>query len=139
MQDFSIDELIKDIVERMSWNRTDIDWQLELPPTNIYGDLEQWRVVIENLLNNQLRYAKNAILISITPKDKNILLRFWNDGEGIEPKVLDSLFSRFNKGEKGEFGLGLAIVYRIVTLHNAKVWAENEEVGVSFYIEIPQR
>ena len=57
MQDFSLDELIKDVVERLAWNRKDIDWQLELSPMNIKGDIEQWRVVIENLLDNQIRYA----------------------------------------------------------------------------------
>lgn len=137
-QNFSLDNLIKDVVDRLSWSRTDIDWQLELPNTDIYGDLEQWRVVIENLLDNQMRYAKSAILISLYSSGDNILLRFWNDGPSIEPEVLDSLFSKFNKGEKGEFGLGLAIVYRIVNLHDAKIWARNEDVGVSFYVEIPK-
>lgn len=133
---FSLDELIKNVVERLSWNRTDIDWQLELPATEISGDLEQWRVVIENLLDNQMRYAKNSILISLTDRGNNILLRVWNDGPNIEPEVLDSLFTKFNKGEKGQFGLGLAIVQRIVRLHDGKIWAENDEDGVSFFVEI---
>ncbi|WP_236915291.1 sensor histidine kinase [Clostridium sp. Cult2] len=136
-QDFSLDRLIKDVIERLSWNRTDIDWQLELSPANINGDVEQWRVVIENLLDNQMRYAKSSILISLNSKEKNkIWLKFHNDGPNIEPEVLDSLFTKFNKGYKGEFGLGLAIVYRIVTLHDAKIWAKNEKDGVSFYVEI---
>ncbi|HHV45302.1 MAG TPA: HAMP domain-containing histidine kinase [Tissierellia bacterium] len=135
---FSLDGLIKNVVERLSWSRTDIDWQLELPPTEINGDMEQWRVVIENLLDNQMRYAKNTILISLTDKGNNILLRFWNDGPGIEPEVLNSLFSRFNKGEKGQFGLGLAIVQRIVSLHAGKIWAQNEKSGVSFLVQIPK-
>jgi len=138
-QNFSLDVLIKDVVERLSWYRTDIDWQQELSPVTIKGDMEQWRVVIENLLDNQIRYAKNTILISLTDIEQNkVLLRFWNDGPNIEPEVLETLFTRYNKGEKGQFGLGLAIVHRIVELHNAKVWACNEDIGVSFYIEIPQ-
>lgn len=138
-QNFSLDVLIKDVVERLSWYRTDIDWQQELSPVTIKGDMEQWRVVIENLLDNQIRYAKNTILISLTNIEQNkVLLRFWNDGPNIESEVLETLFTRYNKGEKGQFGLGLAIVHRIVELHNAKVWACNEDIGVSFYIEIPQ-
>lgn len=137
-QNFYLDRLIKDVVERLSWNRTDIDWQLELSPISIYGDVEQWRIVIENLLDNQIRYAKNTILISLTRTEKNrILLRFWNDGPSIEEEVLKTLFTKFNKGKKGQFGLGLAIVQRIVTLYDARIWACNEEKGVSFYIEIP--
>ncbi len=66
-----------------------------------------------------------------------MLLKFWNDGPNIEPNIMDSLFNKFNKGYKGEFGLGLVIVYKIVNLHGGKVWVQNEEKGVSFQIEIP--
>ncbi|GMG97394.1 HAMP domain-containing sensor histidine kinase [Tepidimicrobium xylanilyticum] len=134
---FSLDELIKDVIDRLSWSRTDIDWRLDLPPTNIKGDVEQWRVVVENLLDNQIRYAKNSISISLKNIDDKVLLRFWNNGPNIEPETLNSLFTKFNKGYKGEFGLGLAIAQRIITLHGGKIWAENEKEGVSFYVEIP--
>ncbi len=134
---FPLDELIRDVIDRLSWSRTDIDWKLELPPRDIKGDVEQWRVVIENLLDNQIRYAKNSISISLKNINDKVLLRFWNNGPSIEAETLDSLFIKFNKGYKGEFGLGLAIVQRIISLHGGKIWAENEEVGVSFYIEIP--
>lgn len=138
-QDFPLDKLIRDTVERLSWNRIDIDWQLKLPATNINGDIEQWRVAIENLLDNQIRYAKSTILISLSTKNgSSIILRFWNDGKSIEPEIIDTLFTKFNKGKEGEFGLGLAIVQRIITLHDAKIWVQNEEKGVSFYVEIPR-
>lgn len=135
---FSMDSLIKDVVERLSWNKTALDWHLDLSPTKIKGDMEQWRVVIENLLDNQIRYAESQINISLSRQENNLaLLNIWNDGPNIEPEIIDSLFDKFNKGYKGEFGLGLAIVYRTVTLHGAKVWAENKEKGVSFYVEMP--
>ncbi|NMB27966.1 MAG: HAMP domain-containing histidine kinase [Tissierellia bacterium] len=135
---FSLDKLIMDVVERLSWNRTELDWNLDLLPTDINGDTEQWRIVIENLLDNQIRYANSQISISLKPNDNNkVLLTFWNDGPSIEPEIIDSLFNKFDKGYKGEFGLGLAIVHRIVTLHEAKIWAENKNKGVSFYVEIP--
>ena len=134
---FYLDKLIKDVIERLAWNRTDIDWELRLPPTEIKGDMEQWRVVIENLLDNQMRYAKNSILISLRDKGSSVLLKIRNDGPPIEDEVLKSLFSKYNVGEKGQFGLGLAIVQRIVNLHQAKIWAKNEKIGVSFFVEIP--
>ena len=134
---FSIDNLIKDVVGRLSWNRAELDWHLNLSPININGDIEQWRVVLENLLDNQIRYANNEICISLMPKNNKALLKISNDGPSIEPETMDSLFNKFNKGYKGKFGLGLVIVYRIVSLHDGKIWVENEEKGVSFYIEIP--
>ena len=135
---FSLSRLINDVVNRLAWTRTDLDWHLNLSPINISGDIEQWRIVIENLLDNQIRYAKNKISISLKFTDnEKVLLKLWNDGPNIEPKIMDSLFNKFNKGYKGEFGLGLVIVYKIVNLHGGKIWAKNEEKGVSFQIEIP--
>lgn len=137
-KNFYLDELIKEVIERFALNRTDIDWQLDLPPAEIKGDIEQWRVVIENLLDNQMRYAKNSILISLKDKANSIILKIWNDGPAIEDEVLKYLFSEYNAGKKGQFGLGLAIVQRIVNLHQAKIWTKNENVGVSFFVEIPK-
>lgn len=137
------DKLIRDVVERIRWRRSEIDWRLELSPVKIMGDIEKWRVVLENLFDNQVRYANNCIVISLKQlkdKDKDreiIILHVWNDGPGIEPEIVDSIFEKFNKGLKGGFGLGLAIAHRIVFLHNAKIWVKNEDEGVSFFLEIP--
>lgn len=133
---FSLDSLIKEVVERFSWHRADINWNLELIPILIEGDLEQWKIAIENLLDNQMRYANKQILISLKKSDNKIVLRIWNDGPAIEEELLKSMFNKFNKGYKGEFGLGLAIAYKVVKSHNSNIFAINEKEGVSFYIEI---
>lgn len=135
---FSFDSLIKEVVDRLTWNRPEINWKIDLFQVDINGDIELWRVVLENLLDNQLRYANEEISISLEERNENnILLRIWNDGPNIEPDVINSLFNQFSKGYKGEHGLGLAIVYRIVSLHDSKIWVVNEKSGVSFNIEIP--
>lgn len=134
----SLDELIQEVVDRLSWNRPELEWYLNLSQVEISGDSELWRVVIENLLDNQIRYAESEISILLDKQGGNTgVLRIWNDGPNMEPEVLGSLFGKFSKGYKGEHGLGLAIVNGIVSLHDSKIWAKNEEIGVSFYIEIP--
>lgn len=133
---FSLNMLIKDVIGRISWSRKDIDWDIDLSEANINSDAEQWRVVLENLFDNQMRYAKDKIRVSLVKDIDKYILHLWNDGDPIEKGVLDNIFSRFNKGYKGEFGLGLAIVYRILDMHESKISAMNEKEGVSFYIEI---
>lgn len=133
---FSLDSLIKEIIERFSWHRTDINWNLDLIPISIEGDLEQWKIAIENLLDNQIRYANNQILISLKKTNNKTFLRIWNDGPHIEENLLNTMFNKFNKGYKGEFGLGLAIAYKIINAHSSNILAINEKEGVSFYIEI---
>lgn len=132
IESFSLDLIVKEVIERFSLSRPDINWNIDLKPVTIHGDNEQWKVVVENLLNNQLRYAENEILISLE-KDQ---LHFYNDGPAIDEHTLNNMFTKFNKGYKGEFGLGLAIVYKILKMHNCKISVSNEIVGVSFFIEL---
>ena len=68
-----------------------------IEPTSIEGDIDQWRVVIENLLDNQIRYAEEEILVSLKNIDNKIVLRFWNDGPQIEEDLANTLFHKFNK------------------------------------------
>ncbi len=106
MESFSLDIVIKEVIERFSLSRQDIKWELDLKPVSIVGDVEQWKVVIENLLNNGLRYADSLIEISL----KDNLLHFYNDGPHIDEKTLNNMFTKFNKGYKGElYQLGMKI------------------------------
>jgi two-component system sensor histidine kinase CssS len=134
---FSLDQLVSDEVDRIKWAKSDLSWQLHLEEAMFLGDAEQWEKLVENLLENSLRYANKVISISITKTNQDILLRFWNDGPPIDDKIMDQLFEPFHKGHKGEFGLGLSIVKRIADLHDSKVWAVNEENGAAFYTKIP--
>lgn len=131
-ENISLDLIINEVVERLAPNRPDLSWDLDLKTMKIQGDKEQWIVVIENLLNNALRYAKNRIKISLD----NNRLHIYNDGPAIDEDTLNNMFSKFNKGYRGEFGLGLAIVYKILQIHNSGISVRNEDVGVSFFIEI---
>ena len=131
-ENISLDLIINEVVERFSPNRPEVSWDLDLKKVTIQGDKEQWIVVIENLLNNALRYAKSRIKISLD----NTRLHIYNDGPNIDENTLNNMFSKFNKGYRGEFGLGLAIVYKILQIHNSHISVMNEDLGVSFSIDI---
>lgn len=131
---FSLDTLIRNVVDRLDWSRKDVDWNLDLQPLNIEGDIEQWKIVIENLIDNQIRYANRQISIILDKNHRE--LKVWNDGPHMEQDLLENLFKEFNKGHKGEFGLGLSIVKKILDIHNSTISARNEDEGVSFIIKI---
>ncbi|HLR21652.1 MAG TPA: HAMP domain-containing sensor histidine kinase [Tissierellaceae bacterium] len=135
-ENFSLDNLINEVVGRLSWNRTDLEWNVDLNPINITGDKEQWQIVLENLIDNQMRYAENIIYINLKDNDNNITLDIGNDGPHIETVIMENLFTQYNKGNKGEHGLGLAIVDRILKLHDSTIIAVNEDEGVRFRINI---
>jgi two-component system sensor histidine kinase CssS len=139
LEKIELSELIESVAGRFYYQRGDIEWDLRLEKIQASVNEEQFSIVIENILTNELRYARQKIeiVLKTIQKDSKILITFKNDGEAIEEKRLQQLFKPFNKGAGGEHGLGLNIVKRIVELHNGRVWIENEEDGVSTHIELP--
>ena len=95
-----------------------------------HGEEEPWRVVIENILDNSLRYAKSIIEINLSEN----LLEIYNDGDAIEKDRLDKLFKPYEKGNKGNFGLGLSIVKKVAETYGYNVTGENMNDGVIFRI-----
>ena len=111
--------------------RNDIEIETSLnEEVYFHGEEEPWRVVVENLLDNSLRYAKTKVTISLD----NNLLEVFNDGEAIEKDRLSKLFKPYEKGTKGKFGLGLSIVKRVSETYGYQVTGENAENGVVFRI-----
>jgi len=95
-----------------------------------HGEEEPWRVVVENLLDNALRYASSIVRISL----RDNLLEVYNDGEQIEKDRLDKMFKPYEKGTKGKFGLGLSIVKKVSETYGYNVLGENLDEGVVFRI-----
>ncbi len=95
-----------------------------------HGDEEPWRIVVENLIDNALRYARSYIRITLKDGELCVI----NDGEKISPDLVQTLFRPYEKGSDGQFGLGLSIVYRVVTTYGYHIAAENLTDGVNFRI-----
>lgn len=102
--------------------------------------------VIENLLENALKYtpAGSQIDISAKLRDRVIEINVRDSGPGIPAEDLPHIFERFyrvDKGrsrEKGGTGLGLSIVKHIIQLHGGRVWAESEPgKGTTVFFTLP--
>ena len=66
---------------------------------------------------------------------KENYLEIYNDGKHIDEEELPYLFDPYVKGIKGQFGLGLSIVSKIVKMYGYQVHVYNRDVGVSFVFE----
>ncbi|KUK66090.1 MAG: Signal transduction histidine kinase, partial [Mesotoga infera] len=117
----------------------DIDWNLNLKDFKTEVNEEQLAIAIENILSNQIRYAKSRIEVTmeIDEREENLLIRFANDGEKIPETKLEELFKPFTKGIGGENGLGLSITRRIIELHGGTISMVNEEELVATVIRLP--
>ena len=100
--------------------------------------------VFLNLLTNSVKYSpeKTEIKTGVIDDDKVWKVYVKDNGEGIEDRYKESIFTRFERlqkeGVKGT-GLGLAIVKRIVEINKGRVWVEdNPEGGSIFIVELPK-
>jgi len=109
----------------------DINWQLDLKELEILGDVESLLIAFENILDNQIRFAKQKIKIDITDQEEIVIS---NDGPRFSIENLDDLFESHTKDKQGNFGLGLAIVKRVIRIHGGEVSARNTIDGVKFAV-----
>lgn len=133
----SMPRLISEIADKLKSRRPELQWEIELSDFSLMGDEDQWKIVVENLLDNATRYALSTIqIIQRSGQDETAgwWLRIWNDGIPIDENYQVKIFEPYCTGQGGQSGLGLAIVKHIIDLAGRKVWAENEEGGVAFYI-----
>lgn len=135
-ENINIKKLVEGIIESFKYNEKNIKFDADIEDIKIMGTHEQWTVVFENIIENGLRYAKGLIRLKIYEDDKMQYICIYNDGEKIPEGKLESIFSVFSKGSGGNFGLGLDIVKRIVSMFNGSIIAQNEDIGVSFVISI---
>lgn len=114
--------------------RGDIVIETELEDIYFHGEMEPWRIVVENLLDNALRYAKSVVRITLN----NDGLSIYNDGDLMDKERIEKLFKPYEKGNKGRFGLGLSIVRRVTETYGYVVVGENMNDGVIFRVIKPK-
>ncbi|MFS9067816.1 cell wall metabolism sensor histidine kinase VicK [Streptococcus infantis] len=109
-------------------------------------DTDKMTQVIDNILNNAIKYSPDGGKITVTMKttDDQMILSISDQGLGIPKEDLPKIFDRFYRVDKarsraqGGTGLGLAIAKEIVKQHNGFIWAKSEYgKGSTFTIVLP--
>ena len=136
MDQIDMEKVIHSEVEKFKFTRKEITFVVKIDnKSKFYGSIENWETILDNLLSNFMRYAKNTI--KITAKQNKLIL--YNDGENIDNDFLEAIFTPFRKGIKGQFGLGLSIVKKTLNLMEYDITIKNEKKGVSFIITQEKR
>ncbi len=126
-----MDPVIDKVLLSLKVIRPEIEFIRETDPeVKFHGEEEPWRITIENLIDNALRYAKSYIRITLAEDELCVI----NDGKQISDESLSRMFRAYEKGTDGQFGLGLSIVYKVCTTYGYHVDAENTTEGVCFRI-----
>jgi two-component system OmpR family sensor kinase len=104
------------------------------------------RQVLVNLLANARTHtpAGTTVTTSVEVDDDEVLLSVADDGPGIEPDRIGSLFERFTRGDEsrtratGSTGLGLSIVKAVAEAHGGSVDVESKPGNTVFSVRLPR-
>ncbi|MDQ2705931.1 MAG: HAMP domain-containing histidine kinase, partial [Pseudomonadota bacterium] len=118
------------IADRLAEHSIGLKVETAFAPEYMLGDGTRIRQILYNLLSNAVNYAPDGSTIKLACRGLEIGTEFsvHDDGPGIPPDVLDTVFRRFeprsNGGRRRGAGLGLSIVKSFVELHGGSVRIE---------------
>jgi two-component system phosphate regulon sensor histidine kinase PhoR len=113
---------------------------------NVRGDRAHLSSVISNLLDNALKYSKEApvITVQVGREERWVLLSVTDNGIGIPPAYQDRIFDKFFRIPSGDhhnikgYGLGLNYVRNIIHVHRGSIRLDSKEgKGSTFTIKLP--
>ena len=148
---FNLEEVIQSVIEsyqeKIKEKQIKFEFRVsskKLPKIKI--DVEKMSLVIQNLLDNAIRYNLPGGMITITlnSAEKEIEFSIEDSGIGIPEDQQQNVFEKFFRGsnavkmETEGNGLGLFIVKNIIEAHNGKIWFQSKEgKGTTFYFKLP--
>ena len=153
-------DLETSISESISYHRENpqarsIEWKISLAaPAPFIGRPDELSRAFGNLLDNAVKYTRKrfgdtsggVISVHMERLDDSWRILFGDNGTGIDDKVRETVFERFRRGEKsrvregaspGGYGLGLAIVHRIIESHGGSIEVLQNTEGALLAISLP--
>lgn len=113
----------------------------------IYGDRRRLTEIVDNIINNAIKYSPNnkKIFINLEQKGEKAIMEIKDEGPGLTKDDLKNLFRPFTSlsakptGGEGSTGLGLSIVKNLVEAHYGRIYARSKGAGkgTSFIVELP--
>ena len=117
-------------------------------PLWVRGDVTRLAQVLANLLNNAAKYTDEGGLIQLTieSEPKWVLLRVRDNGIGISPEIVQSIFDLFTQATRsldraqGGLGIGLTLVRHLVGMHGGSVSVRSAGLGQGseFVVRLPR-
>jgi len=142
--------VMDDVVELLGQKLADKDRQISLradvPPLQVFGDREQFAVLLANLVSNAITYSREggSVTVIATQTEEGVQVSVADTGMGIRNDALPSIFDDyFRTKEAADFnkmstGLGLSIVKEIARRFQLKIRVTSEEgAGTTFDVLFP--
>ncbi len=134
-----LEDLIKNLVSRFKIfaeaSHIDLSFSPQKDLPEVYADPSLLKLVVENLIDNAIRYTKGGgkVELKLTKREKDVIFEIKDTGVGIPEKEQKYIFRKFFRAEnvmkertRGS-GLGLYVCKSIITRSGGKIWFESEE------------
>lgn len=145
--DYNLSEQIRKcilLVEK-KWSDKKLEMVLNFDEINIQGNEEMLKQVWINLLDNAIKFSPVGDKVVVEIDDENdeaITVSIKNFGPAIKEEDLPMIMNKFFQGDRSHSkvgnGIGLAIVDKIVKLHNGSVICESDDEKTVFYVKLPR-
>ena len=126
------------------WTGKQIDLQLDFEEHKILANEELLMQVWLNLIDNAVKFtpAGGTVALEILDEGETLAVRISNTGVTIPPEKQARIFNKFYQADESHAtqgnGIGLAIVKRIVTLHNGSIGVASENGITAFTVTLPK-
>jgi signal transduction histidine kinase len=148
-QEVSLRTLVLTAMETLAGRLADREVSVEIAESlpMLYGDAARLREVVENLLDNAIKFMGDQpspkIEIGAQVENEENVVFFKDNGIGIDPKYHERIFGLFNRLDQDVegTGIGLAIARRIVEVHGGRIWVQSEGNGRGsvFSMSLPEK
>ena len=145
VSEYNVSEQLREsilLLER-KWLEKELEISADFEEYQIHGNQEMLKQVWINLIDNAIKFSPSggAIGVSVTRNADCIMVMVSNGGAPIKEEEKERIFQKFYQGDTSHTsqgnGIGLAIVRRIVELHDGEVWVDSTEEQTTFTVKLP--
>ena len=136
-QEFYLDDLVKNCVEKFDDIKKETKIILDIPNKKLFIDLNGFEKTIDNLISNAIKHnIKENPIVKITFKEN--IFSIFNTGEKLDTKNLFIIFDKYfqENSSKDGFGLGLAMVKEFCDKNKISINIDTLENGNQFNLNL---
>ena len=144
---FNLSEQVRSAVLLLEtkWVEKGIQLQLDFNEHTVEGNEELLKQVWINLLDNAVKFSpcEGEIVLEVTEEKDTVTVSVSNTGPVIPPEKMDKIFNKFYQSDESHStegnGIGLAIVKRVVQLHQGRITVASKDRVTTFTVELPKK
>ncbi|MFO7736040.1 MAG: ATP-binding protein, partial [bacterium] len=135
-----LNNIIEDTVFLLKKTNRNISFHTELKKLSINGNEDRLKEVFMNIFQNSIEAmdGKGMITVIMDKKKDTVFVTVRDEGGGFPENAGEKIFDPFFSTKKRGTGLGLALVYKIITMHGGRISAETVDGGTEVEIKLPE-